>query len=257
MSCSPRRATTAELGSCARPYTLYARQVKREQASEWRAERAAAGEQPGVPFYRPGRGLRHQLAFGVLSHATMVLRGRWTVVDGATRSRGRWILGMHGRCLILHGGRHASEYVCVHATKVLLVLHVCMSYLYVCMCGCTTDTCLLVLCMLVVHARFLCALLICIVNGKSGCCLGWCFVLLCAYTNVLLPCMEKKEEEKDGRWDPLSWRRASCRSRRGGPSAGVLRRRWWWGRRTCRYRASGETRERRNGRVMPMPRSKI
>jgi hypothetical protein len=101
-----------------------------------------------------------------------------TVVGGAARSRGRWIFGMHGRCLTLHGGRHACEYACVHTTKVLLVLHACMCYLYVCMCGCTTDTCLLVFCMLVVHARCLCALLICVVNGKSGCCLSGCFVLL-------------------------------------------------------------------------------
>jgi hypothetical protein len=30
------------------------------------------------------------------------------------------------------------------------------------------------------------------------------------------PYMEKKDRGKGGRWDPLSWRRASCRSRRGG-----------------------------------------
>jgi hypothetical protein len=57
-------------------------------------------------------------------------------------------------------------------------LHACMSYLYVCMCGCTTDTCLLVLCMLVVYACCLCVLLVCVVNGKSKYCLGGCFVLL-------------------------------------------------------------------------------
>jgi hypothetical protein len=75
------------------------------------------------------------------------------VVGGVARSRGRWILGMHGWCLTLYGGRYACEYVCVHATKAWLVLHACMSYLYVCICGCTADTCLLVLCMLVVmHA---------------------------------------------------------------------------------------------------------
>jgi hypothetical protein len=74
--------------------------------------------------------------------------GAERTVDGAARSRGRWILGMHGRYLTLHGGWHACEYACVHATKTLLILHACMSYLYVCICGCTTDTCLLVLCML-------------------------------------------------------------------------------------------------------------
>jgi hypothetical protein len=58
--------------------------------SEWRAERAAAGEKPGVPFCRPGRGLCHQLAFGVHSHATMMLQGWWTVVGGAACSRERW-----------------------------------------------------------------------------------------------------------------------------------------------------------------------
>jgi hypothetical protein len=131
MGYSPRRIMTVEPSSCARPYTVYARQMKQEQASEWRAERAATGEQPGVPFYRLGRGLCHQLVFSVLSHATMVLTGRWTVVGGAARSRGRRILGMHGRCLTLHGGRHKCEYTCVHATKALLVLHACMSYLYV------------------------------------------------------------------------------------------------------------------------------
>jgi hypothetical protein len=56
-------------------------------------------------------------------------------------------------------------------------LHACISYLYVCMCGCTANTCLLVLCMLVIRACCLCALLICVVNGKSGCCLGGCFCL--------------------------------------------------------------------------------
>jgi hypothetical protein len=94
--------------SYARSYTVYARQVKREQTSEWQAERAAAGEQTGVSFYRPGRGLCQQLVFGALLHATMVLRGRWMVVGGAARSRGRWILGMHGRCLTV--GYHDLGY---------------------------------------------------------------------------------------------------------------------------------------------------
>jgi hypothetical protein len=53
MGCSPRRAIAVEPGLCIRPYTVYARQVKREQASEWWAECATVGEQPGVPFYRP------------------------------------------------------------------------------------------------------------------------------------------------------------------------------------------------------------
>jgi hypothetical protein len=48
----------------------------------------------------------------------------------------------------------------------------------VCICGCTADTCLLVLCMLVIHAYCLFALLVCVVDGKSGCCLDGCFVLL-------------------------------------------------------------------------------
>jgi hypothetical protein len=74
------------------------------------------------------------------------------VVGGAARSRGRWILGMHGRCLTLHGGRHACDYACVHATTALLVLHACMSYLYMCMYRCTADICLLVLSMLVAYA---------------------------------------------------------------------------------------------------------
>jgi hypothetical protein len=52
-------------------------------------------------------------------------------------------------------------------------LYACMSYLYVCMCGCTADTCLLMLCMLVAYACCLCALLVCVVNGKSEYCLGW------------------------------------------------------------------------------------
>jgi hypothetical protein len=197
IGCSPRRATTVEPGSCARPYTVYTRQVKREQASEWRAKRATTGEQPDVPFYRPGCGLCHQLAFGVLSHATMVLRGRWMVVGGAAHSRGQWILGMHGRCLTLHGGRHVYEYACVHATKALMVLHACMSYLYVCMCECTADTCLLVLCILVVHACCLCALLVCVVNGKSGCCLGGCFVLL--YSLRIYECAIAMHGEERGR----------------------------------------------------------
>jgi hypothetical protein len=159
-----------------------------------------AGEQLSVPFYRSGRELCHQLAFGVLSHATMVLKGRWTVVGGTACSRGRWIVGMHGRCLTLHGGRHACEYACVHATKALLVLHACMSYLYVYMCGCTTNTCLLVLCMLVVYACCLCVLLVCVVNGKSECCLGECFVLLyllCIYESVVAMHGEERERERE------------------------------------------------------------
>jgi hypothetical protein len=48
----------------------------------------------------------------------------------------------------------------------------------VCMCGCIADTCLLVLCMLVVYACCLCALLVGVVNGKSEYCLGGCFALL-------------------------------------------------------------------------------
>jgi hypothetical protein len=152
-----------------------------------------------MPFYRLRCGLCYQLAFGVLSHATMVLRGQWTAVGGAARSRGRCILGMHDRCLTLHGGRHACEYAYVHATKALLVLHACMSYLYVCMCGCTANTCLLVLCMLAVHACCLCALLVCVVNGKSGSCLGGCFVLL--YLLRIYECVvamhgEERERER-------------------------------------------------------------
>jgi hypothetical protein len=98
-------------------------------------------------------------------------------------------------------GRHACEYVCVHATKALLVLHACMSYLYVCMCGCTADTCLLVLCMLVVHACCLCALLICVLNDKSGCCFSGCFVLL--YLLRIYECvvaMHGEERERE-RWE--------------------------------------------------------
>jgi hypothetical protein len=55
-------------------------------------------------------------------------------------------------------------------------------------------------CMLVVHACYLCALLVYMVNGKSGCCFGGCFVLLYLLRiyDVLLPYMEKKEEEKVG-----------------------------------------------------------
>jgi hypothetical protein len=74
-------------------------------------------------------------------------------------------------------------------------LHACMSYLYVCMCGCTADTCLLVLCMLAVHACCLCALLVCVVNGKSEYCLGGCFVLLhlpCIYECVVAMHGEKR-----------------------------------------------------------------
>jgi hypothetical protein len=103
---------------------------------------------------------------------------------------------MHDRCLTLHVGRHACEYVRVHAPKAL-VLHTCMSYLYVCMCGCTANTCLLVLCMLVVHACCMCALLVCVVNGKSGYCLGGCFVLL--HLLHIYECVVAMHGEKRGR----------------------------------------------------------
>jgi hypothetical protein len=167
--CSPRRATTVEPGLCTRSYTVYARQVKQEQASEWRAERVATEEQPDVPFYRPRHGLCHQLAFGVLSRATMVLRGRWTVVDGAACSEttvpnlhvwsvpnlhpGRCLICMHGRCLICISGRWVL--VCVVNGK---------------------SECALLVC--VVNDKSECTLLVCVVNGKSGCCLAGCFVLL-------------------------------------------------------------------------------
>jgi hypothetical protein len=85
----------------------------------------------------------------------------------------------------------------VHTTKAWLVLHACICYLYVCMCGCTTDTYLLVLCMLVVHARCLCALLICVVNGKSGYCLSGCFVLL--YLLRIYECVVAMHREERGR----------------------------------------------------------
>jgi hypothetical protein len=48
-----------------------------------------------------------------------------------------------------------------------------------------------------------------------------CFICR-VYTNVLWPCMEKKDRGKDGRWDTLSWRRASCPSRRGGFEHGCV-----------------------------------
>jgi hypothetical protein len=35
MGYSPRRVTTVEPSLCVRPYTVYARQVKQEQTSEW------------------------------------------------------------------------------------------------------------------------------------------------------------------------------------------------------------------------------
>jgi hypothetical protein len=31
------------------------------------------------------------------------------------------------------------------------------------------------------------------------------YSICCTYTNVLWPCMKKKEEEKGERWDLLSW----------------------------------------------------
>jgi hypothetical protein len=65
------------------------------------------------------------------------------------------------------------------------------------MCGCTADTCLLVLCMLVVHACYLCALLVCVVNGKSGCCLDDCFVLL--YLLCIYECTVAIHGEERGR----------------------------------------------------------
>jgi hypothetical protein len=89
---------------------------------------------------------------------------------------------------------HAFEYACVHATKGLLVLHACMHELSICV---YADTCLLVLCMLVVHACYLCALLICVVNDKSGCCLGGCFVLL--HLLHIYECVVAMHEEERGR----------------------------------------------------------
>jgi hypothetical protein len=47
-----------------------------------------------------------------------------------------------------------------------------------------------------------------------------CFICR-VYTNVMWPCMEKKDRGKGERWDSLSWRRASCHSQRGGLSTGA------------------------------------
>jgi hypothetical protein len=45
-----------------------------------------------------------------------------------------------------------------------------------------------------------------------------CFICR-VYINVMWSYMEKKDGGKGGRWDSLLWRRATCRSRRGGLSA--------------------------------------
>jgi hypothetical protein len=77
-------------------------------------------------------------------------------------------------------------------------------------------------CMLVVHACCLCALLVCLVNSKSGCCLDRCFVLLyllCIYECVVVMHAEKRGRE---RWEvgpafmaacelPQSARGSECR----------------------------------------------
>jgi hypothetical protein len=167
---------------------------------------------------------------------------------------------MHGRCLTLHYGRRTCEYACVHATKVLLVLHACMSYLYVCMCGCTADTCLLVFCMLVVHACCMCALLVCMMNDKSGCCLGGCFVLL--YLLRIYECCchawrRKRKRKVGGGTRCHGGVRAAAvgkggrvRVRCGGDGGGVS------ARAIVGHRVKRE-REVRNGRVMLMPWSRI
>jgi hypothetical protein len=148
---------------------------------------------------------------------------------------------MHGRCLTLHGGRHACEFACVHATKALLVLHALMSYLYVCTSGCTVDTCLLVLCMLVVHACYLCAF-VCMVNGKSGCCLGGCFVL--PYLLHIYECVVAMHGEETGRerWEVGPAVVAACelpQSARGS-KRGCISMVMVVGRHTRCCRASGE-----------------
>jgi hypothetical protein len=99
-----------------------------------------------------------------------------------------------------------------------------MSYLYVCMCGCTADTCLFVLYMLVVHVCCMCALLVCVINGKSECCLGGCFVLLhllCIYECTVAMHVEERWRE---RWEEGSVVVVACelpQSARGGPSVGA------------------------------------
>jgi hypothetical protein len=80
-------------------------------------------------------------------------------------------------------------------------LHACMRYLYACMCGCTADTCLLVLCMLVVYACCLCAFVVCVVNGKNEYCLGGCFCLASFAAYIRMCCghaWRKKIEGKVG-----------------------------------------------------------
>jgi hypothetical protein len=164
---------------------------------------------------------------------------------------------MHGRCLTLHGGRHACEYACVHTTKALLVLHACMTYLYVCMCGCTADTCLLVLCMLLVHASCLCALLVCVVNGKSGCLPRWVFWLALLAVHIRM-CYCQKRKVRGGTRCHGGLRAAAvskgvrARVRCGGDGGGV------GARAVVGHRAKRERgREVKNRWVMPMSRSRI
>jgi hypothetical protein len=116
------------------------------------------GEQPGVPFYRPGS--RDVPLACLLASNGIAVIGCLAVRRVASRCLAcKWIVSNLAWWSVPN-------------------LHACMSYLYVCMCWCTTDTCLLVLCMLVVHACCRCVLLVCVINGKSEYCLGGCFVLL-------------------------------------------------------------------------------
>jgi hypothetical protein len=99
--------------------------------------------------------------------------------------------------------------------------------------------------MLVIHACCLCALLVCVVNGKSECCLGGCFVLLHLLRIYECDVAMHGEERWRERWEVGPAVVAACelpQSSRGSEHGCVLRR-WWWGQRTRRCRASGEASE--------------
>jgi hypothetical protein len=136
MGCSPHRATTVEPGSYVRPYTVYARQVSGElRVLLWESNQACLfiGQEAGMCHWLaclPLMALLWSDAWAVRRVASSCLACKWTVPNLAWWS------------------------VPNFAWWSVPNLHACMSYLYVCMCGCTADTCLLVF----LHAGGVCML---------------------------------------------------------------------------------------------------
>jgi hypothetical protein len=127
------------------------------------------GEQPGVPFYRPGS--RDVLLIACLLPMASLWSDAWVVRRVASRCFAcKWTVPNLTWWSV-------PNFVWWSVPN----FYACMSYLYVCMCGCTTGICLYA----------------CMVNGKCG----WLSAYVLTLLYLLLLAIATREGESREKWE--------------------------------------------------------